>query len=286
MQGTAFATGENNPILNPLYGGMNGFAPDHSQYLSAKKYIRQNSFIILLQAPGFMKQMPNPQAWITTLRNMLELHVKSFEGFKWGLKADTATSPVGGDGQVFHEITGMTMETSNPTFAWDELEGQVFFRFLNAWLRYGAMDPQTKTAMVSTIASSTQTDNLPDQYSCSYIVIEPDRLFKKVVQSMLVVNSFPTTTDTMELKRDLTQASEIKTLNIEFTGLCSVNYGNNVLAQRLLDQLNITGANPASRSTFYTGVDADVSAALNGSMTGLTSNIANLEAGNASYIGI
>lgn len=279
MQGQAFATGSTNNIINPIYGGMNGYAPDHSQFLSSKKYIPQNAFLVLMQAPGFIKGMPNPQMWYSAIRSVLEVHVKSFDGFKWGLKAETGSSPVGGDGQVLEEVTGMTSEVSNPTFVWDELDGQPIFKLLYNWMRYGMMDPQTKAALIGTV-SDTVTDNLADQYSCSYMVIEPDRLMKNVVQSMLVVNSFPKSSDIMELKRDLTQSKEIKTLNIEFSALCSVNYGNNILAQKLLDQMNFTGANPAGRPSFYSDVTPDVAAAINGVSTGYQASVASVATGN------
>jgi hypothetical protein len=70
-------------------------------------------------------------------------------------------------------------------------------------------------------------------------------------------------------KRDMTVASEITTLSIEFTGISQFNMGTNILAQKILDSINLTNANPYLRPAFIGGISKTVEAATRGYREGI-----------------
>jgi hypothetical protein len=58
------------------------------------------------------------------------------------------------------------------------------------------------------------------------------------------------------------------TLDIEFPGISQVGLGVNKFAQEILDNINITNADPFMRPGFADGISPDVGAAANGYAAG------------------
>jgi hypothetical protein len=258
LQGKAFSLGATQPMLDLAKGGQFGFAPEPGQFISNANYLKRNLFCLLLEPPAFFNRMPNPEKWIQTLKALVELHPRTIEGLNAGLTVDTADTPVGGGGEVQEEFTNVTRQRSQPVFTFDEKYGRPIQSFLQDWITYGMMDPDTKVANVGTLGANSPTDMLPDQYTATMIFIEPDPTHRKVVKSWLSTNMFPKLTGDISGKRDLTAAFELLSLSIEFTAISQFNLGGNILAQNLLDNINIANANPYLRPAFAQGPTADV----------------------------
>lgn len=263
LQGRAFSKGTTQPMLNPSFGGQGGFAPDLREWVSNANYVRRNVFCLLLEAPQFFQKMTekDPDIWVRALRALVELHPRSIEGLNAGLTVETAETPVGGGGEVQEEFVNVTRARSTPTFTLDEKYGMPIQTFLYNWITYGMMDPESKVANVGTLASGYPEDMLPDQYAMTCIFIEPDPTHRKVVKAWLCTNMFPKGTGDIIGGRDLSAAFNLQQINLEFTALSQYGVGVNQFAQRLLDQVNITNANPFFRPAFTQEVSADVQAA-------------------------
>lgn len=258
LQNQAYAQYVNQPMLDLTRGGQHGYAPVLAEWVSNQAYVRRQLIPILLEAPEFFSKMSNPEKWVATLRSLVELHPRTIEGFNAELKVDVDEHPVGGAGEMQQEFTNVTRVRSEPTFTFTEKYGMPIQTFLQNWITYGLMDPDTKTAMVGTL------DDYPDNmlaswYSMTMLFIEPDPTHRKVLKAWITTNMFPMTTGEIIGKRDLTTASEVLNLNVQFTGISQYNLGTIIMAQKILDNINITNANPYLREAFVQDINADVS---------------------------
>ncbi len=256
--GTAFSAGHNAPMVDLQFGGQMGYAPDLSEWVSNQAYVRRNLICLLVEAPKGFDFLPNSEQWIATLRSLVELHPLSIEGLNAGLEVEIAATPVGGAGQQQEDFTNVTEVQSKPVFRWGEKYGMPIANFFRGWITNLMMDPHTKYANVATVVGQKPTDMLADQYSATMIFIEPDPTHTKVVKSWLVTNMFPQGTGEITGRRDLTQANETPTYDISFTGIAQFGLGVDAFAQKLLDGISLTGANPNLRPAFVDNITADI----------------------------
>lgn len=274
----AFGRGANQPMLDVTFGGQNAFAPNLTEWVSNQAYVRRNLICVLLEAPRFFQLMPDPQKWVDTLKSIVELHAKTIEGLNGGITLEFDEHAVGGAGEMQQEVTDSKRARSEPVFTFVEKYGLPIQTFLYQWLTYGVMDPDTKIALVNTLTGTKPTDMLADQYTASMLFMEPDPSHTKINRSWVCTNMMPKSAGTIEAKRDLTAASEILTLNIEFTSIAQFNLGTNLFAQSILDQINQQNANPYTKKSFISAISSDVAA----STESYRSNIENL--GKASVL--
>lgn len=258
----AFAAGVNVPVIDvSAGGGQMGYVPDYTSWVSNQAYVRRHLICLLIEAPTIFQNLPSPDYWVGTLRALVEICALSITGLNQEITVETSdANPVGGGGQVQEEFTNVTFARSTPTFRWNERYGMAIYRFLAGWIRYGLMDPESKVASVNTIAGNAVPDMLADRYSATMIFIEPDPTMVNVQRSWLCTNMFPKRTGENSGQREITSAMEIGTLDIEFSALTQYGAGVDALAQRLLNSISITGANPYNAQAFVQAISADVSA--------------------------
>lgn len=255
----AFGVNQNNPLLDLTYGGQFGWAPNLTEWVSNQGYVQQNLVCMLLEAPRFFSLMPNPEKWVECLRALVEVHAKSIDGFNRGLTVEVEEHAVGGAGEMQQEVTDVKRERSVPKFSFTEKYGRPIQTFLENWIEYGLMDPDTKYALIGTLAKNQVPDDmLADWFSGSILVFEPDPTHRKVVKSWITTNFYPLSTGEIVGKRDLTTAKELITLDIEFSGISQSGLGTDIVAQRILDTINLENANPYLRPGFIQDISADV----------------------------
>lgn len=256
---SAFGANQNSPLLDLTHGGQFGWAPNLTEWVSNQGYVRRNLVCILLEAPKFFSLMPNPEKWVECLRALLEIHAKSIDGYNAGLDAEFEEHAVGGAGEMQEELTDVKRARTTPKFSFTEKYGRPIQTFLQNWIQYGMMDPDTKYALIGTLAASqVPSDMLADWFTASVLVFEPDPTHRKVVNSWITSNMMPKSTGEITGKRDLTTAMELVTLDIEFTGISQSGLGTNIVAQRILDTINLENANPYLRPGFIQNISADV----------------------------
>lgn len=250
-----------NAMLDLQHGGQSGWSPNHTEWVSNQAYVTRPLVCIMLEAPQMFKRMPNPEKWIASLKALFELHPRSIEGLAAGLKVDTDEHAVGGAGEMQTEIVNVTRERSTPRFAYTEKYGRPIQNLLDFWIRYGMMDPETKFALLGATSGAGMTDHLADWYGATCLFFEPDHNHKRVDKAWIVTNMFPTGNGDITAKRDLTSSQEILQLDIEFPGIAQSGFGVTAFAQKILDGINITNADPNMKPSFITDVHADVLAA-------------------------
>ena len=266
----AFGRHTHQPMLDATYGGQFGHANVLAEWVSNQAYVRRNLICILLEAPRFFTLMPDSQKWVETLKSLMELHCRTIEGFNAGLTVELDEHPIGGGGEFQQEVTDVKRARTEPSFTFVEKYGMPIQTFLYNWITYGLMDPDTKYALVGTLSGNQPEDMLADWYSASCLFIEPDPTHQKVVKSWVTTNMFPKGTGEIIGKRDLTAASEVLNLTVEFTGISQFGLGTNKFAQQILDGINITNANPYLRKSHIEQIHADVDIQTTGYTKGVT----------------
>ena len=259
----AFGVHMNQPSLDISFGGQQGYAPNLKEWISNQAYVRRNLVCVLLEAPRFFTLMPDPGKWVSTLKSLMELHCRSIEGFNAALTVDTDEHPVGGAGEMQQEVINVTRARTEPSFTFVEKYGRPIQTFIQHWIQYALMDPETKYALVGTLEKKPE-DLLADWFSMTCLFLEPDPTHRKVVQAWVTTNMYPKETGEIIGKRDLTAASELLTLTIPFTGISQYGLGVNLFAQKILDGINITNSSPYLRPSFIDSISSDVAAAAEG----------------------
>jgi len=261
---TGFAELRDTPMVDVVNGGQFGFAIDPATYVSSTPYVRRNLIPIVLELPRGFDYLPNPPKWRAAGKAILELHAKSIEGLNMKLSVEFVEQPFGGSGEIQQSVSNVTRARSEPSFSYVEKYGRPFSIFFDAWIKELLMDPETKVANVVTRAASKGKllDLLPDVQGATMLFIEPDPTMQKVDKAWLLTNMMPMEGVDTEGRRDLTAASDQLEFNMTFTNIGFVGYGVNILAQKMLNELNLLGkANPNLRPAFLGGVAADVKAA-------------------------
>lgn len=253
--------GINAPMLDIKNGGQHGWSPNLAEYTSNQAYVSSPLVCILLEAPKMFKAMPDSEKWVASLKALFELHARSIEGFNAGLKVDVEEHPVGGAGEQQQEFVNVTRERSQPKFTFIEKYGRPIQTFLDYWIRYGMMDPDTKFALLGTRNNAEVKDLLADWYSATCLFMVPDRLHKNVDKAWITTNMFPLSNGDITAKRDLTTSQEMLTLDIEFAGISQYGMGVKQFAQGILESINIQNADPTMRPSFVDAITPDVTAA-------------------------
>lgn len=267
---TAYGKHSTAPMLDLMQGGMHGWSPDLTQWISNQAYVRQNLVCILLEAPKFFDLLPDKVKWQEALKAMFELHCRSIDGYAMGLEAEFEEHPVGGAGEMQEEVTNVKRARSVPKFTFIEKYGMPIQMLLYNWMTYGMMDPDTKYPMINTLRQSDGAepkDILADWYTATVLVFEPDPTHSKIMKSWITTNMMPKSTGEMLGKRDLTTAKEILTLDVEFTGISQTGAGVNAFAEKILKAINIKNANPYLRPSFIKyegGMESDIAAVHDG----------------------
>ena len=249
-----YGKGRGTPMVDLVNGGQFGFQTDMPSYVSNSQYVRRNVIARLINAPRGFQYLPDPEKWIAALKALVELHPKSIEGFNAQLTVDVQEQPFGGSGEAQESVANVTRARSNPSFGYVEKYGRPITTFFDAWITELLMDPITKAPNIVTRAENqgklSDVDLLPDFIGATMIFFEPDPTFTRVDKAWLCTNMFPKAGAPIEARRDLTAGGDQVEFNIEFTAISQVGYGVNQFAQRLLDDMNLSGTNPNLRPAF------------------------------------
>ncbi len=242
--------GRQQPMLNLSYGGWHGYSPNMEDWVSNAAYISRPTTCIVLEAPKIFNLFEDSKTWNQCFKALMEVHPIAFDGLSSGLEVEFDDHPVGGAGEVQHEVKNVTRKQSTPKFTYVDKYGRPIQIFLDFLIRYGMMDPETKFALIGTLANKSKrpTDWLADQFTATCLFFEPDPLNRTINKAWLCTNMMPKSNGDILGKRDLTQAQEKNTLDIEWTAITSVSAGVYALAQEVLDAININHSDPFMRA--------------------------------------
>lgn len=257
------------PMIDPSFGGQFGYANNYEEYLANSGYVRTNLIPIVIDFPKFFDYMPNPDIWKRMCKSIFELRPKTIEGLNAGLTVDYGEHEFGAAGEMQSEAINVTRARTEPSFAYaSDIYGNAIQTFIYYWISYGIMDADTKYPLVGTLANHPETA-LHDLSSMTMAFIEPDPLHRKVVKSWIVTGMRPKGTGDIVGRMDKVAGSELTEFTLEMTGVAQFNLGTNTVAQKLLDDMNITNASPLLRAAFVSGRSSDAQAATQGYAEGI-----------------
>lgn len=255
-----FSAGFAAPQPNLTLGGMNGFRADLSQFANNAAYVQRPLVWLLLEAPRGFQYLPDPDYMTAALKALIELHPKTVSGFNRGLKADFVENAVGGGGEMQYDITDMKREQTQIQATYIDKYNRPIQGFWEYYLEMLGLDPESKVPGICTLPGIKPTDLLPDVTTFSTIAFEPDPTFQYVLKAWLTTGIMPKMTGDITGKRDIQNAMESGELSIDFTGTSASGLGVQMFAQSILDNINLTNANPNLAPAFISEVDADVAA--------------------------
>lgn len=254
-----FADGIQTQVSHLLEGGMFGYAKQWHAWVNNHQYTSRPLLTFLLEPPIGFKLLPNKEDHIGFLRAMVETNRHRWTGLQHKLVVNVENAQsFGGSGQKYEVFTNVTEETSNVTMSIWERPGLAVGRFLKYWINMLMMNPETKYAAISTVAGTEAYDAMPDMYSMSMLFIEPDVVHRSVVQSWLGINMWPRDSGDNEAKHDKDNPSEVRELNIGFTGNFQYGPGVDYFAQKFLDSISLIGANEFHQAAALNGIDSMV----------------------------
>ena len=263
----------NAPMLDLREGGHFGYMTQPSEYVSAASYIPSNIVCLLVDAPKGFQVLPNPEERVATLKALVEEQARSITGLTSTLTVEMGEVPVGGAGEVHQDITNVTRARSNPSFTWPEKIGRPINIFLEDWIELLGMNAETKIPDIitgeSNIRPVTPEDFLPDFRTMTCLFFEPDPSFSRVVKAWLSTNMFPLSGGDNTGSRDLTTASSLVELSIDFSASTFTGKAVTDFAQDMLNNLNVTGVSPNTREVYPNQISSDVKASDDGYAGGL-----------------
>ena len=225
----------------PRFGKIDSDGKVYEEWVNNHLYIKQNVIPIVLRYPKLYDFMPDKAYWIRGYKAMLEDHPLTIEGLTSGLTVETDEEAVGGGGEFMEEITDVKRERTQLSFTIPDKAGKAIQKFIDATIRYGMKDPDTKKPLVSQFFNTLNDVGIytPDFYTGMCMFIEPDVTQQVVVDAWLCFNMFPKGTGERTGRRDLKSPGEKNNLSIQFTSITMNNEATQIFAQKLLDQLTV-----------------------------------------------
>ena len=267
------------PTTNLLQGGqwahlpMIGDKNNKHAWMADQAYIRRDIIPVVLQVPKGFEYLPNGEYYIKACVALFEKHARTIEGLDSSITVNTGEHELGLEGAKYQEPVNVTVAESNVSISLTEKYGQAVKNFLDVWVRYLIMDPQTKSPLISqylrakkattaqsndgsgtstaatdgkdnksTLANGIALNNnvwSTEYYTMTILFIEPDILNNRVVNAWLVSNMFPRSIPNIIGKKDKKADKEIEELTIEFGGFALHSRNRHVrkMAQDMLDNL-------------------------------------------------
>jgi len=255
---------EGTPTANLLRGGQWGHLPiigttdpkgNKHAWMADQAYIRRDIIPVVLQVPKGFDLLPQGDYFKKACVALFEKHARTIEGLDSSLTVNVGEHELGLEGAKYQEPVNVTVAESNVSISLTEKYGQAVKNFLDVWIRYLIMDPQTKSPLIAqylnqdknskelTVNGYKLNNNVwsTEYYTMTILFIEPDILNARVVNAWLVSNMFPRTVPNIIGKRDKKADKEIEELSIEFGGFALHSRNSHVrkLAQQILDSLKL-----------------------------------------------
>lgn len=243
--------------------GQNGFSTDF-RYLNANTpYVKQRTLCFVLEVPAFFKYIGNNGREITrAFKSIMENKTEKISGLDSSIKAEYTQVNIGPT-EVFDAFTRSTREKSEPTHTLTDLYGRAISTFFETWIVMGLGDPITNIPGVVTSRKYLEEIRgrnavngqhiytlMPENVAATCIYIEPDPTMTFAVNAWLCTNMMPDNAGDRQGEMDRTSAPDKQEITIKFTCVQEVNSGVKVLANNVLQALEIRGMNSVDRRAY------------------------------------
>lgn len=256
-----------SPMVDLRKGGQFGNNPNVAAFLANTDYISRKARVILLTAPEGWNYFDEGQAYIDALKAIVEVHAQSWEGFTDTLSVASEQTPVGGAGEQQHTPTKVTREPSVPVLTIPEKYGLPVRAVFESQIIDLIMDPDNEIATLYTLpANRRPRHQLPNIYTFSVLVFEPDPTFQYANRAQIIVNMYPQQGPEGTMRFDKTAEGEKATYSITFNGITQRGRGVIDFANKMIQQSNIVGTSPQLAPPAISRVSDDVARGTGGFM--------------------
>lgn len=268
-EGDAYGQDSFTPQVNIAHekAGQMGFAPDYDAVVMNAAYVRRNTFCLVLESPRGFNDLPNPDVWHRTLKQIMEKGSRNIEGLNGTQRVEYAEHEFHGGGEMQSDIAKITRERSIPVHTFVEKYGMPIHGFFDGWIRYLIGTAETQVPEVTALLdlpNGGPTDLLPDYTGATCLYVELDPLHKTVVKAWLITAMMPDTSGEYIGSRDLAGVPGLTEHTITFTGVQMVGRGPKALAQRLVDRISLQNVSNFRRKAPIEDRSADMEKALSG----------------------
>lgn len=255
--------GLGRPMLDPRYGGQNGYTTDYPSFINHEAYVQANLIIKVLAVPRGFSYLPDAQVWIETAKAFFERQIVSLDGLRAKLQGDFASYAFGSAGEEQEVIRDMKRERSQITTEFIERKGLPFTEFFDFQLQAFGMHEETKWPLMTAITNE-MTDNLSDNCAYCILAFEPDPMLQTVLKAWIGVDVKPKEGVEINGKFNKNSPGDIINASIPWTGIWQYGYGPRRYATQVLKSMNFVGANANLRSAVMNRITADVNDATTG----------------------
>lgn len=273
--GVSYGAENTAPMVDIAVTGQHGHSDNLETYISNTLYVSKPLIAFLIDAPRGFQLLENGDKLTAALKAFIETHSETIEGLNASITIDVADAPVGGSEEIQQDVTNITRARSAPVHTVTERYGEAYTNFfIHGWVYPLMGDPETKFPGIA-YSDIEVSDLLADMTSATVLYVEPDATGKKVQKAFLVTNMKPNNEFEIVASRDKRSGGQTRQLSVEFTAIQQVGYGVNKFAQKMLSELQMSGANPHYRKAFIDGISADVEAIETGGYGAHVSQVSN-----------
>lgn len=265
------ANGVSDVVARLDVDGQNGLSTDFRVLNANTPYTRNNVLCFVLEVPLFFKYIGNDngKSMVRAFKALMENKSKKISGLDSSIKAEYVQTNVGAN-EVFDVFSRTTREKSEPTHTWDDVAGRGISLFYETWIVMGMGDPITQIpGVVTTQKYITETNNrksaafnayslMPENIAATCIYIEPDPTCTYAVNAWLCTNMMPDNAGDRIGEMDKTSGRETVEVTVKFTCIQEVNSGTKVLANNILQSLEIRGMASVDRRAYLGDTYEDI----------------------------
>ena len=217
---------------NIIDGGQLGTGIQITRLDAATPLVFNPAVLVVTQTPAMWDPYPYAQKM---LKSLVEVHAKGVTGLDVSYTLETATTPVGWDGQEMKVPTRTTRAAVDPSFTWQEVTGNLVWNFMRKWI-FDIQHPDTNASLMSATLDANQTmpPFLMSSFSMSMMAIQfdPTMLPENIIDGMYYTCMFPTSTGDFGLERTH-GTTKVMDRTIQFTALVQHNENTKWLAQEM-----------------------------------------------------
>lgn len=226
---------------NVIEGGQLGTGVQISRIDAATPLVFNPAVVLVTSTPSMWDNIPYAQRM---LRSLVETHAKSVTGIEPNYTLETASVPVGWDGQELKVPTRTTRAAVDPVFTWGEVTGNVVWNMIRKWI-FDIQHPDTNASLMSAIlGDSAVKPFVMSSFSMSVVVIQYDMTMRpeNIIDCEYISCMFPTTTGDLGIERTHGTTKPMER-SIPFTGLLQHNANTKWLGQELAELMQFHKVN-------------------------------------------
>ena len=233
-------------VANIVDGGQLGTGIQITRLDAATPLVFNPAVLVVTQTPAMWNNNPRAQKM---LKSLVEVHAKSVSGLDVTYQLETASTPVGWDGQEMKVPTRTTRQGVDPSFTWQEVTGNLVWNFMRKWI-FDIQHPDTNASLMSAqgIAveqgSNTMPPFLMSSFCMSMVAIQFDPTMRpeNIIDGFYYTCMFPITTGEFGIERTW-GTTQTKERSIQFTALVQHNDNTKWLAQEIASILGFHTVN-------------------------------------------